>query len=224
MCKKETVCIRKNIDGLERYCYIYPHPAIAADSIVFTHHNGKLKVLLVKRGGEVMHGYWSFPGGFFETEGEAPDYMVEDTAVRELSEETNFRFVMSEQGRNELKKSMRLVNIYSRLGRDPRERVVSVAYFSVVEIDEVEGGDDAQEARWVDVDLLVPGYRDIGVERVADGVDAGAGGWNENGVINLAFDQNLMINDALKALKERIILEPENYMLLPESVRRSIAQ
>lgn len=222
MCKIESACVRKNIDGRNRYCYIYPHPAIAADSVVFAYHNGKLKVLLVKRGGEVMHGYWAFPGGFFESDGDSADYTVEDTAVRELLEETKMKSLLSEKVREELKKSMRLVNLYSRLGRDPRERVVSVAYFSVVEIDDVEGGDDAQDARWIDVDLLVPGYRDAGVERVTEGVDAGAGGWNDEGVINLAFDQNLMIKDALKALKERIILEPENYRILPESFRKSI--
>lgn len=169
-----------------------------------------------------MHGYWAFPGGFFESDGDSADYTVEDTAVRELLEETKMKSLLSEKVREELKKSMRLVNLYSRLGRDPRERVVSVAYFSVVEIDDVEGGDDAQDARWIDVDLLVPGYRDAGVERVTEGVDAGAGGWNDEGVINLAFDQNLMIKDALKALKERIILEPENYRILPESFRKSI--
>lgn len=125
-----------------RYCYRYPHPAMTADCVIFGFNGKALKVLLVERGLEPYLGSWALPGGFMKI-----DETIEQTARRELEEETGLKGVYMEQFR-----------VYSTVNRDPRERVVTVVFIALVRPGDYSlvAGDDAADARWFDVEFLPP--------------------------------------------------------------------
>lgn len=156
----------------KQYCYKYPHPAVTTDCVIFGFDGNQLKVLLIKRGREPWKGNWAFPGGFLN-----PDESAEVGAVRELKEETGFTAEYIEQ-----------FHTYSNPERDPRERVITIAYLALVKISDVKGGDDAAEADWFPIDQLP----------------------------HLAFDHDVILRDALTRLRERIHFHPIGYELLPE--------
>lgn len=116
----------------------YPKPALTADIVVFTQEHERIKVLLIRRKGHPFLGRPALPGGF-ANENEP----VERTAARELEEETGVSGV-----------TLRLVDIFSRPGRDPRGWVVSAAFMAVVDMDKitVHPGDDAAEALWYEIE------------------------------------------------------------------------
>ena len=113
------------------YQYKYEHMAVTTDCAIFTYEDWKLKVLLVRRGGEPYKGQWAFPGGFLKM-----DETAEEGARRELREETGL--VPSAIGQ---------LGVFSDVDRDPRERVITIAWYALVKPSEVVGGDDA-ERRW----------------------------------------------------------------------------
>ena len=123
------------------YSYVYPRPSVTADCLLFSKEDDKVSVLLIKRGGEPFKGSWAFPGGFIETGRET----IEQCARRELLEETGLKA-------DELK----LVGVYSKLGRDPRCPMVTAAYCGYIEKKEPKGNDDAAEARWFPLDEIPP--------------------------------------------------------------------
>ena len=156
----------------KKYCYKYPHPAVSTDCVIFGFDGSELQVLLIERGIEPFKGKWAFPGGFLnmdETAGEG--------AMRELKEETGLENAYIEQ-----------FNTYSEPGRDPRERVITIAHYALVRIQEVKGGDDAAKAQWFPIDE----------------------------VPQLAFDHDKILRDAMRKLRERIHFEPIGFELLPE--------
>lgn len=155
-----------------QYCYKYPHPAVTTDCVIFGFDGTQLKVLLIKRGIQPYIGRWAFPGGFLN-----PEESAEQGALRELKEETGFSAEYVEQ-----------FHTYSNPQRDPRERVITIAYLALVKIGDVAGGDDAAEAAWFAVDK----------------------------VPQLAFDHDVILRDALARLRERIHFHPIGYELLPE--------
>ena len=128
---------------------------VTADVVLFTRQAGVLSVLAVERGKEPFRAVLALPGGFVESGESAPD-----AAVRELVEETGIRL-----GR----KRLRRLGCYRTYGRDPRGRVVSVAFHGYASgAPAAVGGSDAKVARWVPVaDFLSPGvevafdHRDI---------------------------------------------------------------
>jgi 8-oxo-dGTP diphosphatase len=122
------------------FTYEYPHPAVATDIAVFTLRKGALHVLLIERGGEPFRGAWALPGGFVQ-----PDETLDACALRELLEETGV----------EADALFHFAN-FSAPERDPRERVISVAYLALMSSDElrVEGSSDAAQARWFPIDDL----------------------------------------------------------------------
>ena len=122
------------------YCYKYPHPAVTADCIVFHKEDDNIQVLLIKRKNEPFKDSWAFPGGFINI-----DESAEDAAIRELKEETGLEV----SGVMQLK-------AYSNPERDPRERVITIAFIAESNSKEVKGGDDAKEARWFDISNLPP--------------------------------------------------------------------
>lgn len=115
------------------YTYKYPHPAVTADCLVFAHTENGLELLLIQRRNEPCKGKWAFPGGFMNI-----DETTADAARRELKEETGL-------GVGDLHR----VGVYDAVDRDPRERVITVAYYTILDKPaEVSGLDDAAQAKW----------------------------------------------------------------------------
>ncbi|MFC7829926.1 NUDIX domain-containing protein [Streptomyces sp. NPDC057375] len=114
--------------------------AVTVDLAVLTLRAGALHVLLVERGQEPYAGRWALPGGFL-----LPQESAETAARRELAEETGLADVTGLH--------LEQLRTYSEPDRDPRMRVVSVAFAALLpDPPEPHGGGDAAEARWVPYD------------------------------------------------------------------------
>lgn len=155
-----------------QYTYKYPHPSVTTDCVIFGFDGTSLKVLLVERGLEPFKGRWAFPGGFLNM-----DESAEAGALRELQEETGLTGAYIKQ-----------FHTFSQPDRDPRERVITIAYYALVRLQNVRGGDDASRAEWFALDK-VPA---------------------------LAFDHDLILRVALNELRKQIHFEPIGFELLPE--------
>src|SRR5512136_1997863 len=114
--------------------YEYPRAALTVDCAVFGYDEGELKVLLIERGLEPFKGRWALPGGFVRV-----DETLDEAARRELQEEAGLSNVFLEQ-----------LYTFGAVDRDPRERVVSVAYYALVKLSEhaAVAATDAANARW----------------------------------------------------------------------------
>lgn len=154
------------------YCYKYPHPSVTTDCVIFGFDGLTLNILLIKRGLDPYKGMWALPGGFLK-----PDESAETGALRELKEETGLEEAYIEQ-----------LHTYSDPNRDPRERVITIAYLALVKMQQVRGGDDAAEAQWFSI----------------------------TDIPQLAFDHDVILRDALSRLRERIHFHPIGYDLLPD--------
>ena len=155
-----------------KYCYKYPHPAVTTDCVIFGFNGERLQVLLIERGIAPFKGRWAFPGGFLKM-----DETAEEGAKRELKEETGLESAYIEQ-----------LHTFSAPNRDPRERVITIAYYALVKIQEVKGGDDAASAKWFPLDEIPP----------------------------LAFDHDYILRMATQRLREQIHFQPIGFELLPE--------
>lgn len=112
----------------------YQKPSVTVDAVVLAQD----KVLLVKRKNHPQKGRWALPGGFLEMTEDLPE-----AARRELKEETAVEVCALEQ-----------IGVYGTPGRDPRDRVISVAYAaSLAEEIKPQAGDDAAQSRWFAVSL-----------------------------------------------------------------------
>lgn len=122
------------------YCYRYPHPAVTTDIAVFSIRQEELQLLLIRRGGEPFQGRWALPGGFLDIHED-----LEACAARELEEETGVRDLYLEQ-----------LYTFGRPDRDPRGRVISVAYFALAPSErlQVQAASDASEAAWFPLGAL----------------------------------------------------------------------
>ena len=122
------------------YCYEYPHPALTTDIILFTLRDDQLAILLIRRRAQPFQGSWALPGGFVD-----PDECLEDCALRELAEETGITGVYLEQ-----------LYTFGKPNRDPRERIISVAYYALApyEVLAPVAGSDAAELAWFALDDL----------------------------------------------------------------------
>lgn len=158
----------------KQYCYEYPRPALSTDCVIFGFDETNLKLLLIQRGIEPFKGSCALPGGFMRA-----DETIEECAERELYEETSFKNVFIEQ-----------LYTFSDVDRDPRGRVVSVAYYALVNLNQYNAiaGDDAENAQWFSVNNLPP----------------------------LAFDHDRIVRTALYRLKGKIRWQPVGFELLPE--------
>lgn len=117
----------------------YPPFAVTADLVIFTLREGRLCVLLIQRGGSPFEGQWALPGGFTHV-----DEGVEAAAYRELAEEA---------GVGEGDVVLEQLRTYGAPDRDPRMRVVSVAWLALgADLPEARAGSDAAGARWMPVD------------------------------------------------------------------------
>lgn len=120
------------------YQYEYPHPAVTTDVVVFTIRHEALNVLLIRRAEDPFRGTWALPGGFV---GIAED--LDAAAARELYEETGVTDVPMEQ-----------FHTFGKPDRDPRERVITVAYYALIPSDRIRlrAGSDAEAADWFALD------------------------------------------------------------------------
>lgn len=121
------------------YCYEYPRPAVTVDIILFTFQHCRLEVLLVRRALLPFAGMCALPGGFV-----AIDEDLENAARRELFEETNIQDIYLEQ-----------LYTFGAPDRDPRTRVITVAYFALLSVDQaarlqLRAATDAAEVAWWD--------------------------------------------------------------------------
>lgn len=154
------------------YTYEYPRPSVTTDCVIFGYDGKDLKVLLVERGVEPFKGKWAFPGGFLNLEEDALE-----GAKRELREETGLEQAYIEQ-----------FHTFTQVDRDPRGRVITIAYYALVKISDVKGGDDAAKAEWFSLKDVPP----------------------------LAFDHDRILRMAVSRLRERIHFKPIGFELLPE--------
>jgi len=154
------------------YEYRYPHPAVTTDCVVFGFDGRELKVLLIERGLEPYKGMWAFPGGFMRI-----DETAEQCAIRELKEETGM--VLTQ---------VRQLGAFSGVYRDPRERVVTIAFYALARQSEVIGGDDAAHARW----------------------------WPIKEIPQLAFDHDYILRRAMERIRQDIHFEPVGFGLMEE--------
>ena len=164
----------------KKYCYLYPHPAVTTDCVIFGFDGYKLQVLLVQRGIDPFKGLWAFPGGFMRM-----DENAYEGALRELREETGLETAYLKQ-----------LNAFSDVNRDPRERVVTIAFYALVSKTEVKGGDDAAKADWFALDNIP----------------------------SLAFDHDKILREAVTELRRQIHFEPIGFELLPDKFTMSELQ
>lgn len=157
------------------YCYRYPRPALTADCVLFkpADDGSGWTTLLVRRAHAPYKDRWAFPGGFMEM-----DESAEECVRRELREETGL-----ECGR------VRQFHTFTAPGRDPRGRVITVAFYALVRPEAVCGSDDAADARWFALDAVPP----------------------------LAFDHDEVLRTALAALRRDAFFEPVGADALPGS-------
>lgn len=158
----------------------FPHPSVTVDVVALTPRDGRLHVLLIERGVWPHEGQWALPGGFVRMDEE-----LDASAQRELREETGIvtpRYI--EQ-----------LYTFGAVHRDPRTRVISVAYFALLPGTESDlpqnqprAGTDARNARWYPVDLLP----------------------------ELAFDHAEILRMALARLRAKLGYTSVAYALLPE--------
>lgn len=114
----------------------YPKPSVTVDTVIFRENDGRLQVLLVKRGNHPYRWYWALPGGFLNMDEE-----LAAAAAREVREETLLAITALEE-----------IGVYGAVGRDRRDRVITVAYAAIVDGEaEAQAGDDAAECAWFEV-------------------------------------------------------------------------
>ena len=157
---------------MSEYTYKYPHPAVSTDCVVFGFDGYEIKVLLIERGIEPYKGMLAFPGGFMRI-----DETAEECAIRELKEETGLEI-----------SNIKQLGAFSSVNRDPRERVVTIAFYALAKQSEVIGGDDAAAAQWVSINDVPP----------------------------LAFDHDYILRQAMQRIRRDIHFEPIGFGLLNE--------
>jgi 8-oxo-dGTP diphosphatase len=146
---------------------------ITVDTVAFAIHQGTLEILLIKRKHDPFKALWSLPGGFLRDS----DQTLEVAAVRELYDETNVSNVYLEQ-----------LYTFGDVGRDPRGRVITVAYLALLSQEDLElrASTDASGVAW----------------------------WPVKDLPALAFDHNQIINYGYQRLKYKIEYTPAGFKLL----------
>lgn len=164
------------------FTYRYARPALTVDCVVFGLDQQDLKVLLIERDQPPFEGCWALPGGFVNM-----DETVEQAARRELQEETGLDKVFLEQ-----------LYTFSEPDRDPRERVVSVAYYALVRLsaNKARADSDARQAEWFALDQLP----------------------------QLAFDHDQIFKMAHERLQNKVCYQPIGFELLPQKFTLSQLQ
>jgi 8-oxo-dGTP diphosphatase len=158
----------------------FERPSVTVDVVVFSVVEGELRTILIKRGQPPFQGHWALPGGFVKM-----DETLEDAALRELEEETGIKpdDVYLEQ-----------LYTFGEPKRDPRTRVITVAYFALVDSSKIQpfvtGNEEIREVNWSSV---------------------------HDPPSNLAFDHRKILDYALKRLKYKLEYTAVGLELLPET-------
>ena len=177
----------------------YEKPAVTADMLIFTADPAKdfvLELLMIQRKGHPYIGKWAIPGGFVEM-----NESVDAAAARELEEETGLKDIYMEQ-----------LYTFGEVERDPRMRVISVAYMALLAKDRLKpvAGDDAVAVRWFTVHWDDKNGRDrLWLE-------------SEDGTIilqedDIAFDHEQVIKTALRRLRNKVEYTDIAFELVGES-------
>lgn len=155
---------------------------VTADCVVFGFDGAQLKIALIQRDVEPYAGRWALPGGFV-----GPEERLEEAAIRALAEETGIGSVFLEQ-------------LYTFGGphRDPRARIVTVAYYALVKLSghSIHAAADARRAEWF---------------AIAD-------------MPRLAFDHDGIVQVAINRLKSKVRYQPVGFELLPPKFKLSQLQ
>jgi 8-oxo-dGTP diphosphatase len=156
------------------HTYQFARPALTVDVVIFALDEDDLKVMLIQRDLPPFEGTWALPGGFVRV-----DETLDDAARRELQEETGLRDIYLEQ-----------LYTFGQLDRDPRERIVTVAYYALVNLagHAVHASTDARNAAWFAVSDLPA----------------------------LAFDHDQILQTAHDRLRNKVRYQPIGFELLPE--------
>jgi 8-oxo-dGTP diphosphatase len=156
------------------HTYQFARPALTVDVVIFALDEDDLKVMLIQRDLPPFEGAWALPGGFVRV-----DETLDDAARRELQEETGLRDIYLEQ-----------LYTFGQLDRDPRERIVTVAYYALVNLagHAVQASTDARNAAWFAMSDLPA----------------------------LAFDHDQILQTAHDRLRNKVRYQPIGFELLPE--------
>ncbi len=132
------------------YCYDYPRPSVTVDIVLLMDMSPHPQVLLIRRKNPPYKNLWALPGGFLEM-----NESLQEGALRELHEETSISDVHLTQ-----------IGAYGEPDRDPRGRVITIAYLGVVKSEQQEAvaGSDASEVAWFstsDLPQLAFDHKDI---------------------------------------------------------------
>lgn len=157
----------------------YEKPAVTVDICICTIDGDDLKVLVIKRKNPPFRGMWACAGGYLEV---PKKESLEKTALRELEEETGVIGIPVHQ-----------LATYGDVDRDPRDRVITTAYFACldqasIEKQTIEAADDAEDYMWMDL----------------------------KNPVDLAFDHNEIVKDLLDRLQGRITYADIAFQFLPE--------
>lgn len=156
------------------HTYQFPRAALTVDIVVFALDQSELQVMLIQRDLEPFAGRWALPGGFVRV-----DETLDAAAARELQEETGLVDIFLEQ-----------LYTFGDVDRDPRERVVTVAYYALVNLTghAIRASTDARSAAWFPIGELP----------------------------KLAFDHQKIFDVALQRLRGKVRYQPIGFELLPE--------
>ncbi len=154
------------------YYHEYPKFTVAVDCAIFGFSGGAMKLLIHKRPYAPGKGESSLIGGFVER-----DESIDDAARRVLTEFTGITNIF-----------MRQLGAFGDVDRDPGERVVSIAFYALVNVEKYKRENALKEAEWIDVDKLP----------------------------HLCFDHDEMVSQSLGKIRRNLFVEPIGYNLLPE--------
>jgi len=156
------------------YTYEYPRPAVTTDCVIFGFDESELKILLIEREIAPFKNCWALPGGFIDMDEDA-----ETCARRKLKQETCLENIFMEQ-----------LFTFTAVDRDPRYRVISIAYYALVKLADymAKAGMDTVRVQWFPLTKVPP----------------------------LAFDHREILNVAIDRLKGKLSYQPIGFELLPE--------